>query len=110
MAGRNNGRSNLVALGDFRSNAQIAMYKITPAVALTASTRATVDGEEIKTVGTAEQVITELAPLMYEVKSDGSILYVTVDGHAWSAAAIERLVENVTGGNDTVALIETFEN
>ena len=106
MAGSLTSASEVIERGDFKSNAQLAMYKITPNTAFTSSSVTA----GVKTQGTAELVLNDLAPLMYEVKSDGTIMYITVDGHANSAASIKARVEAITGETDAVALIETYEN
>lgn len=93
MAGITRVHGGVGAPGALRGVAQLAGYVITcknsggTAVNIQASTG--VDG-------VIESVIREVAPLLYDVKNaNGGLVHVVVDGHAQSAATIQRRLQNL---------------
>lgn len=101
MAAVDKVNGDVVALATLYSTAQVKVFEINPASALTASTQAGGEGTAI-TKGTAQLVAEALSPMLFEVKSDGDVMIVVMDGHANTAASVKARVDHLFDVDNTV--------
>lgn len=97
--------SEVLARGTLYSTAQLKVFEITPATALTADSQS---GSGPITEGTLRRVVNGLNPMLFQAKSDGAKLVVVMDGHHSSAASLKARIDQLLGGNNTVAEKDTF--
>ncbi len=121
MAGVTRVNSDLIALEDLVSTAQLKVFKIVLETAATADTQAGGAGTAI-TEGTARGMLRALSPLLAEFAADGEELVVVMDGHANDitsiAARLGHIIEDTgliegagiwkdaAGGNAVVTVTE----
>jgi hypothetical protein len=99
--------SDVLVRGTLYSTLQLKVFEITPAVALTSDTQAGGEGTAI-TEGTIRQVANALSPMLYQASANGAKMVVVMDGHHSDAASLKVRIDQLLGGNNTVAEKTTF--
>lgn len=98
--------SEVLAVSTLYSTAQLKVFEINPNAALTADTQGGGSGTAI-TEGTIRRVANGLNPMLFEVKSDGDVMIVVMDGHANDADSIKARVDQLLDVSNTVVTEQT---
>jgi len=97
--------SEVLERGTLFSTAQLKVFEIGPATALTEDSQS-VSGPI--TEGTLRRVVNGLNPMLFQTNAGGAKLVVVMDGHHSDADSLKARIDQILGGNNTVAEKDTF--
>lgn len=104
MAGLTKSNGDRLAVSTLYTTANLGLYEINAAGALTADSGS---APSAITEGTIRTVVQVINPLMFEAKSDGDVLIAICDNSQWDAASIKRAVDTALGVTNTVVTKQT---
>ena len=90
--------SDRLARSVLYTTANLGLYEINPASAVTADSGS---APTAVTEGTIRKIVNAINPLMFEAKSDGDVLIAICDNSQWDADNIKRVVDRVLGVSNT---------
>lgn len=96
--GLDRSNSDRLARSVLYTTANLGLYEINPASAVTADSGS---APTAVTEGTIRKIVNAINPLMFEAKSDGDVLIAICDNSQWDADNIKRVVDRVLGVSNT---------
>jgi len=104
MAGLTKSNGDRLARGTLYTTANLGVYEINPASAVSADSGS---APSAITEGTIRTIVQVINPLMFEAKSDGDIIVAICDNSQWDAASIKRAVDTALGVTNTTVTKQT---
>ena len=96
--------SDVLARSVLYTTANLGLYEINPASAVTADSGS---APTAVTEGTIRAIVNVINPLMFEAKSDGDVLIAICDNSQWDANSIKRAVDTALGVTNTTVTKQT---
>jgi len=96
--------SDRLARSVLYTTANLGLYEINPASAVTADSGS---APTAVTEGTIRAIVNVINPLMFEAKSDGDVLIAICDNSQWDANGIKRAVDTALGVTNTTVTKQT---
>jgi len=102
--GLDRSNSDRLARSVLYTTANLGLYEINPASAVTADSGS---APTAVTEGTIRKIVNAINPLMFEAKSDGDVLIAICDNSQWDEGNIKRVVDRVLGVTNTTVTKQT---